>query len=264
MINLPERCKSRKRRVICIPANEREYNRIILDAEKFRAFLQTLILTHKELFPSEMEQGYLMKEIRLSKKENLLIRRINIKETKVSYTIRPSFVMPYMAGRVEDVKAALFMRKFAVPFWALTQAFGHNDMYWYRLFISFGRLNLVSSTIKTKEVPKDLSADEKHSKECGNRVYIPTTVANDCILGATVTNSANTEMLKLGYCQFKNDVLEINPQYAPKTVNTDGWRATHAAWKYLFSSVTIIFCFLHLYIRIRDRCKKKTKKFLKK
>ncbi len=264
MNNLPEIIPSRKRRVICIPIDEREYERIILSPKEFRAFLQILILARKELFPKEIDQGYLMKEVRQSRKEGLLIRRIKVKETKVSYTIRPSFVMPYMTGRVKDVKNALFLRKFAVPFWALTEVFGRNDMYWYRLFISFGKVNLVASTIKTKEVPRNLCVDEKHSKQCGEKVYIPMTVANDCILGATVTKSASAEMLKSGYEEFKKDVLEINPKYNPQTVNTDGWRATHAAWKYLFSSVTIIFCFLHLYIRIRDRCKKKNKAIFEK
>jgi hypothetical protein len=264
MNNLPKISTNRKRRVICIPIDEKEYNQIILEAKKFRGLLQVLILAHKELFPKEIENGYLMKEIRLSKKESVLIRRIKVKKTNISYTIRPSFVMPYMAGRVKDVKTALFMRKFSVPFWALTQAFGRNNMYWYRLFVSFGRLNVVASTVKTKEIPKDLSADEKHSKQCGEKVYIPVTVANDCILGASVTTSASTEMLKLGYGDFKNDVLQANPEYTPKTVNTDGWRATHGAWNYLFSSITIIFCFLHLYIKIRDRCKKKNKNIFEK
>jgi hypothetical protein len=52
------------------------------------------IKEHPELFPPEIAFGYKMKEIRVSKKLNLKIRRIVI--AGVSYTIRPSFAMPYM------------------------------------------------------------------------------------------------------------------------------------------------------------------------
>ena len=37
----------------------------------------------------------------------------------------------------------------------------------------------------------------------------------------------------------------------------DGWKATLKAWKALFASVVIICCFLHVFIKIRDRAKKK-------
>jgi hypothetical protein len=43
---------------------------------------------------------------------------------------------------------------------------------------------------------------------------------------------------------------------APETVNTDGWPATQQAWKALFHRITIILCFLHSFIKIRDRSKK--------
>jgi hypothetical protein len=36
---------------------------------------------------------------------------------------------------------------------------------------------------------------------------------------------------------------------------TDGWPATQAAWQALFKGVTIILCFLHAFLKIRDRAK---------
>jgi len=44
--------------------------------------------------------------------------------------------------------------------------------------------------------------------------------------------------------------------YAPDTVNTDGWPATQNAWHALFNQITVILCFLHAFIKIRDRAKK--------
>ena len=55
-----------------------------------------------ELFPPEFFNGYLLKDIRPSTKLSIPVRRIKI--SGISYTVRPSFVMPYMAGFVEDVE----------------------------------------------------------------------------------------------------------------------------------------------------------------
>ena len=57
------------------------------------------------------------------------------------------------------------------------------------------------------------------------------------------------------YKVFKDEALDVSPQYAPKTVSTDGWNGTQAAWKTLFKKVTILLCFLHGWLKIRDRAK---------
>ena len=121
-----------------------------------------------------------MKEIRVSKKLKLKIRRIVI--AGVSYTIRPSFAMPYMTGFVKDVEKPLFLRKFAVPFWALSHCFGKNPMYWYRLEATIGGYSLVGTTIKSPEkLPQHLSADEKHTRLLGEKTYIAPTVGKNFI-----------------------------------------------------------------------------------
>jgi hypothetical protein len=47
----------------------------------------------------------------------------------------------------------------------------------------------------------------------------------------------------------------VNPQYAPQTVNTDGWCATRNAFRALFSTIVPVLCFLHGFLKIRDRCR---------
>jgi len=103
-----------------------------------------------------------MKDIYHSKKFSIPIRRIEIAET--NYTVRSCFAMPYLTGIVDDVEKALFLRKFDVPFWALTYVFGKDPMYWYRLEQLLGRNSSVGTTIKNPEsLPKHLLADKKHS-----------------------------------------------------------------------------------------------------
>ncbi len=48
----------------------------------------------------------------------------------------------------------------------------------------------------------------------------------------------------------------MDADYAPETVKTDGWPATQNAWKALCNQITVILCFLHAWITIRDRAKK--------
>ena len=55
--------------------------------------------------------------------------------------------------------------------------------------------------------------------------------------------------------------LELYSQHAPKTVNTDGWEATQSAWQRLFPQITVILCFLHSFLKIRDRCKRMKEHF---
>ena len=61
--------------------------------------------------------------------------------------------------------------------------------------------------------------------------------------------------MKAAYEVFKDEALDVSPEYAPKTVSTDGWKGTQAAWKTLFSKVIVILCFLHGWLKIRDRAK---------
>jgi len=166
-------------------------------------------------------------------------------------------VLPYMSGRVEEVETALFLMRFHVPCWALAYVFGHDAMYWYRVQKGLGRFSLVGTTVKIAEsLPQDLVADEKHSWLKGERVYIATTVGQDCILGASVAPSASQPDLTRAYGIFASEAQTVDDDYAPQTVNTDGWQATQGAWQALFPKITVILCFLHAFLKIRDRATK--------
>ena len=216
-----------------------------------------MIKDHPELFPASIHKGYTLKDCRLPQKLLVLIRRIEI-PGEGSFSIRPSFVMPSMTGFTSEVEKGLFLRKFNVPFWALAHVFGRDPMYWYRLECALGRNSIVGTTVKSPDkLPKDLLADEKHTTIKGEKVYIATTVGKECILGAAVAQKADTGELSKAYLVFKEEALDVDPNYQPKTVNVDGWQATSQAWSKLFPGIAIILCFLHAFLKIRDRAKKK-------
>lgn len=254
---------SKRSKRICIPIEREEYERILLDKDSFRAYLDTQIAQHPELFPSTISQGYKLHDIlpRSKKMPDMRLRRIKVKaklyDKEEVFAIAPSFVMPYMTGYADDVEKALFLRKFAVPYWALTYVFGRNDMYWERLELSIGRNSIVGTTVKQPDkLPQDVLADEKHTRLNGEKAYIATTVGDDCVLGASIALQADTENLTEAYGHFKVEAQDLVADYEPQSVNIDGWKATWLAWQNLFSSITIILCFLHGFIKIRDRCKR--------
>jgi hypothetical protein len=205
-----------------------------------------------------MARGFTLPDCTSSsrKQDGFQMRRIKLSDGN-AYQIRPSFVMPYLIAKISEVEKALFLCRWGVPFWALTYVFGRNDMFWYRAYVSLGRNSIVGTTVKDPDrLPKDLAADEKHTRFFGEKAFVTTTVARECILGVGLTDSAGTKDLTKGYAHFKEEAVNLRPDYQPGTVNTDGWESTQRAWKALFPGVTVILCFLHAFLSIKDRCKR--------
>src|SRR5437763_14700561 len=86
-------------------------------------------------------------------------------------------------------------------------------------------------------------------------LYIATTVGAGCLLGAEPATASGADDLEAASGVFKAEARDVEPQYAPQTVSTDGWKGTQPAWKRLFPKVVILLCFLHAWLKIRDRGK---------
>jgi hypothetical protein len=244
---------SRGQRTVCLPITEAAYARIIDDPQEFRRALEDAYRGAPELFPDDFPLGYQLKDDRMSAKQRIRIRRIVLKNG-TAYSIRPSFLMPYLTARTADVEPALFLRKFGVPFWALARVFGRDPMFYYRLECALGRASIVGTTVKV-DLPEHLAADEHHQTRDGEKIYIATTAGGGCCLGAEPAAAAGTDDLEVAYGVFQEEARDRAPDYAPATVNTDGWKGTRAAWKLLFDGVVVLLCFLHGWLKIRDRAK---------
>src|SRR5262249_45794836 len=245
---------SRGHRTICLPIPEGAYRRVVLDPRAFRATIDDGFRRAPELFPAHFAHGYELKDDGVSAKQGLLIRRILL-EDGTAYSIRPSFLMPYMTGRTEDVEGPLFLRKFGVPYWALARVFGGDPMSWYRRECALGRFSVAGTTVRRAGLPDHLLADEHHQPLDGEKVYIATTVGSGCVLGAEPADAAGADELEAAYGVFKDEARDIAPGYAPRTVSTDGWKGTRAAWKALFPRAVLLLCFLHAWLKVRDRAK---------
>lgn len=245
-------------RTLRLPIAEADYERFMNDNTFARSSLDELYAQYPELFPLAWSAGYALYGFtQASCKQHLRCRRLRLGADKTVWTVAPGFLLPYLSGRVEEVENALFLMRFHVPCWAIASVFGRDAMYWYRLQQGLGRFSVVGTTVKTAAaLPQDLVADEKHTRLNGEKVYLATTAGNACILGASLVSSASEEGLTQAYGVFADEARALAPDYAPQTVNTDGWAATQAAWQALFPTITVILCFLHAFLKVRERATK--------
>lgn len=241
---------------ICLPFDSEEhYRACVQDLTLYRKHLAQHFAAHPELFPKAFTQGFTFHDSYCSRKLKLILRRIKLKLTGEVFTLRPSFVMPYLVGRTDDVERALYLRQWGVPFEALAYVFGRDAMFWYRAYLGLGRANLVGTTVKSFEaMPKDLIADEKITWVRRQEVAVATTAGGGCFLGVAIVEKDDTEGLTSGYGQFAQEASQVFAHYQPRSVCTDGWKATREAWKRLFPNVALILCYLHSALKIASRC----------
>jgi len=245
---------SRGSKTICILfESEAHYQRCLESTHTYRQYITSYLMMHPELFPLGFEQGFIFKGAYHSKKQDIDIRRLKLGASGDTYQIRPSFLMPYMIARTNEVDKALYLRLWGVPFDGLVYVCGRNSSFWYRASQAMGRPSIVGSSIKSiGKLPKHLVADEKHTRLNGQKTFIATTAANECILGAAVVPTASIDDLEKGYGTFAAEAKELDPSYSPETVCADGWQNTWTAWWRLFPPITVLLCFLHSAIKIRD------------
>ena len=98
--------------------------------------MEEKIAQYPELFPLDIKQDSHLKKLRHSIKLGLSIRRIEV--AGVSDTIRPSFVMPYLMGKVSEVPNADEA--------SLTKA--------------YGVFKTEAQAVKSDDAPKTVNTDE--------------------------------------------------------------------------------------------------------
>jgi hypothetical protein len=247
-------------KTIVLPFDEDTYAELFDEKVAYKAAVNAYIATYPELFPDTIRDGWSFYGFtQESIKQGFRMRRIVTKADNEVWQLRPSFVMPYMTCDTDTAEQILFLAKWA-PDWALARVFQKDVMMIYRLKTHMGRYNMVGTTVKhSTKLPTDLGADEKHSRISGEKVYIATTVGNDCFLGASVSPGAGEDELTEAYRQFEHEAHQVQPDYQPETVNCDGWQATMKAWRTLFPSICLIQCFLHAILSIKNVSTRKTK-----
>jgi hypothetical protein len=235
-----------------------QYDEIWRDPGRLRAFVEGWARSAPELFPAGFGRGYRLHGFgRESRKlPGLKLRKV-VTDDGSSYWFRPSFMTSYMTGTVDELAYPLLLAAHGVPAWLLKVGFGHGEMYWHRLVERLGRSSLVGTTVRdAARLPAHLAADEHHADWVGRKGYVATTVGSGCLLGVALTAAADDVHLQEAYGVFAAEARDVAPAYAPATVNTDGGAATRNAFRALFPAIAVVLCFLHGFLKIRDRCRK--------
>lgn len=254
----PKASTARGSKQICIPMMREQYDEIWDDAKQVRAYLEKILAESPELFPEAISDGYrLTGRLPESKKmAGIRLRQVRINEQV--YSLRPSFVFSYMSGTVEELEHPLLLLSLGVPCWVVTTVLGRNDMFWNRHLERLGRNSLVGTTVPiSSRLPVHLLADEHHADWCAQKGYVAFTAGAGCILGMALSSSADETHLMEAYGVFANEAKALDPAYAPETVNTDGWWATQNVFVSLFPAIVPMLCFLHGFLKIRDRSRKR-------
>lgn len=180
-----------------------------------------------------------------------MIRRIKLTDGRI-YELSPCSMMPYLSGQTSLVSKGLLLRHWAVPYTVIAQVLGRDASFWECCEQSLARISVVGSVTKRGALPIHLAADEKVTYWNGQEVYIGLSISGDCVLGAELSLKEDTAQLQEAYGVFAQEARDVEPTYQPKSVNLDGWKATNQAWTNLFPHITIVLCFLHAFLKIRD------------
>jgi hypothetical protein len=250
-------CVPRGSRQICVPMTREQYDMIWNDRVAVRNHLDSLIVEHPEIFPPSARDAYQLHGQLPESRKQAGIRLRQIRMADGVFTLRPSFVLAYMTGTVDELEKPLLLLSVRTPIWIVTRIFGRNDMFWERLLERMGRNSLVGTTVRFAELmPEHVAADEHHLKWRRKKRFLAMVAAKGCILAASLTKAADEEHLSEAYGVFDEEARDVAPEWQPKSVNTDGWKATRKSLAGLFPKAVLMLCFLHGFLKIRDRCRK--------
>jgi hypothetical protein len=232
---------------------ESDYSTLLADSRAFRAHLHLLMSAYSELFPADMlEKGYDMHDIRYSERQHLAYRRIRLRNaSKTVLTILPSFIMPYWVRRTEEAASGLLLRYCGTSYDLISTTLGGSAVHWERMETHLGTYDIVATTLIGREdLPVHYVADEKITFFHGKEAFVALTAAQECVWGIAISLSEGQDGLQTAYGNFATEARLMKPDFAPKSVVIDGWAATRNAWSTLFTTVTLILCFLHGVLKV--------------
>jgi hypothetical protein len=136
-------------KTICLPIAEGiDYEELVKDSPRFRAYLDQQIEQHPALFPTGIEEGDWFHGLVAAERMALTTRRIRLKRHRAADQLRPDTVMPDMVGSSEAVEKGLYLRRYGVPYAGIAHVLGHSAMYWDRATQALGRPSMVGRPVK--------------------------------------------------------------------------------------------------------------------
>ncbi len=243
--------KNFNRTIIVDFGNQAQYENIIGNGRAFIELIMAYILSlgfqvlHKNCCSSNCFTRH--SHYARVKCNGITIWRIQCTSCKAVFTVIPSFIMRYFCYPIERVKQALIAYHSGSSLEVCAILHNISAMSLYRIICSLGKYSLCQVLGKAGlTLPKNILADEKHSKCLGEKGYIPLITSGHTTWHIDYVESVEEKVLEDSYKSFDQQVKEVNPQYAPKTVSHDGFRPTANALKNIFGGkVAFLLCWLH-------------------
>jgi len=177
----------------------------------------------------------------------ITIWRIQCTTCKAVFTVMPSFLIRYFSCKTEQVKRAIIAYHGGLSFENCAICYNISPMCLYRLICAFGKHCLATMLYQAGvPLPKNLQADEKHTKCLGEKGYIPLLTCGHAIWDIDYIDNVDEQTLAPFYQQFVEQTKALEPNYAPKTITHDGFKATIKALREIFKNTcTYLLCWLH-------------------
>ena len=205
------------------------------------------------LLPHDMEQGGTFHDADASVKQDVIVRRIQVKTPGAVFARRPACVMPSMRGRTAAIETARSRRQWGGPFAALASVVGRDAMCWSRAWLAVGRPSLVGTTVKdSHQGPRELGADAPLPQVAKQQVSVPPTVGGGGFLGVRVVEAAETVTLERGDGACAKDAKALAPTSHARAVGTEV--ATRQAGRQRCPTSTVGRGVLHAILKRQQHC----------
>jgi hypothetical protein len=174
------------------------------------------------------------------------IWRLQCTTCRAVFTILPHFVLRYRSIPPEVARDALLATHGGLSLEWCAVLYHIAPMTLYRLICAFGQHSLVMVLTRCGlPLPTYFLADEKHSKNLTDKVYLPTIVTGRVIWHLGYTTEASAVAFTQSYQEFQRAALQLEPSYRARGILTDGFDSTTSSMRTLFPGARLGTCLRH-------------------
>jgi hypothetical protein len=174
------------------------------------------------------------------------IWRLQCTTCRAVFTILPHFVLRYRSIPPEVARDALLATHGGLSLEWCAVLYHIAPMTLYRLICAFGQHSLVRVLTRCGlPLPTYFLADEKHSKNLTDKVYLPTIVTGRVIWHLGYTEEASAAAFTQSYQEFQRAALQLEPSYRARGILTDGFDSTTSSMRTLFPGARLGTCLRH-------------------
>ena len=174
------------------------------------------------------------------------IWRLQCTTCRAVFTILPHFVLRYRSIPPEVARDALLATHGGLSLEWCAVIYHIAPMTLSRLICAFGQHSLVMVLTRCGlPLPTYFLADEKHSKNLTDKVYLPTIVTGRVIWHLGYTKEASAAAFTQSYQRFQRAALQLEPSYRARGILTDGFDSTTKSLRTLFPGARLGTCLRH-------------------